>query len=247
MAIRKKYYRLIFGRRGLNMKRINDFVNSIYKDFDGEEKEIKDLKQEMISHLMETVNDLKTNGKSEVEAVDVALKRFGDENLIANGLFGLYKAQRRISKKIFQSSLLFLVFGLIAVFGLILADYSENKYIEGLKNQIFEVTNDKSSLAAIEKEKIQSIFDKSDAGVSYLVLKNKNENAKEFIYGSERNGEILNDASNGWEIEYQLGEKVHYSLLFNLANTLLTIFVVLFVLKIAIDIYHKRHIKLFQN
>jgi flagellar motor switch protein FliG len=229
------------------MKRINDFVNSIYKDFDGQEKEIQELKQEMVSHLKDTVNDLRSNGKSEDEAVDIALKRFGDENLIANGLFGLYKAQRRISKKIFQFSLLFLVFGLIAVFGLITADYFENKNIEALKNQIFEVTDDQSSLPAIKKEKIQLIINEANGEVSYLALKNNNENAQEFIYGSERNGEILKDASTGWEIQYQLEEKYPYSLLFNLANTLLTIFVVLFVIKVAIDIYHKRNIKLFQN
>lgn len=231
----------------MNMNRIYDFVSNIYKDFDGNEKEIQELKEEMISHLLEAVNELKTNGKSENEAIDIALKRFGDEKAIANGLFGLYKAQRYFTKKIFQLSLIFLILGLLAVFGLITADYQENKNMEEFKNEVFKITDQKFTLSSIEKENIESLVNKADMKVSFLALKQSQGNNQEITFGKQQRSEIFKDTSNGWEIQFQFSEKYPYTLLFNATNTLLTIFIVLFAVQTAMKLYHKRNIKLFQK
>ena len=52
------------------MKQIDEFVNSVYQHVGGNKKEIQELKAEMKSHLLEAVHELKTEGKSEQEAIE---------------------------------------------------------------------------------------------------------------------------------------------------------------------------------
>jgi len=78
------------------MKSIEEFVDSLYKGVDGKPKEISDFKEEMKSHLIETVNELKSEGKTEEESLEIAFKRFGDSGVITNGLFKLFHRQRSL-------------------------------------------------------------------------------------------------------------------------------------------------------
>jgi cytochrome c-type biogenesis protein CcmH/NrfF len=59
------------------MKQIEAFVDSVYQNVGGNEKEIQELKAEMKNHLLEAVDELKKEGKSEQEAIDIAIDRFG--------------------------------------------------------------------------------------------------------------------------------------------------------------------------
>ena len=61
------------------MKQIEDFVDSVYHGVGGNEKEIQELKAEMKGHLLEAVHELKKEGKSEQEAINIAIERFGGE------------------------------------------------------------------------------------------------------------------------------------------------------------------------
>ncbi|MEW5553480.1 permease prefix domain 1-containing protein [Peribacillus frigoritolerans] len=55
------------------MKQIEVFVDKVYQGVGGNEKEIKDLKTEMKNHLLEAVYELKKEGKSEQEAIEILL------------------------------------------------------------------------------------------------------------------------------------------------------------------------------
>lgn len=61
------------------MKQIDEYVDSICLNLKGNKKEIQELKAEMKSHLLESVQELKTDGKAESEAVEIAIDRFGKE------------------------------------------------------------------------------------------------------------------------------------------------------------------------
>lgn len=61
------------------MKHIEIYVDSLYHDVGGNKKEIDELKVEMKSHLLEAVHELKSEGKSEQEAIELAIERFGGE------------------------------------------------------------------------------------------------------------------------------------------------------------------------
>ena len=53
------------------MKEIDEFVNNIFNNFDN--KETSDLKEEIQSHLIEAVTELKSEGKTENEAIIMRL------------------------------------------------------------------------------------------------------------------------------------------------------------------------------
>ena len=79
------------------MKKIEEFVNSIYRNVDGNKEEINELKQEgMRTHLLESVHDLKQEGKSEEEAIRIAIENFGEKKQITKGLYEFFNAQKRI-------------------------------------------------------------------------------------------------------------------------------------------------------
>ncbi|MGE7921279.1 permease prefix domain 1-containing protein [Viridibacillus sp. NPDC093762] len=147
------------------MKQIDEFVNSIYANISG--KEAKEMKEEMRTHLVEAVEELKTEGKSEQEAISIAINRFGDEKQITKGLISIFKAQNKIVKNLFRVTLISLIISLGSFIGLFVRDQvainvqlnvqdtlnsvisnsGDKKFTEAEKNQIIsdlkEVTNDK--------------------------------------------------------------------------------------------------------
>ncbi|WP_121614251.1 permease prefix domain 1-containing protein [Mesobacillus foraminis] len=100
------------------MKQIETFVESVYSNTSGSRKEIKELKSEMISHLTEAVHELKLEGKSEKEAIEIAIERFGGELEIQSIISGLFEVQRTFAKKILYVAIAFLLTGIVT-FGLI--------------------------------------------------------------------------------------------------------------------------------
>ena len=119
------------------MKQIDEFVNSIYSDVSG--KEAEELKQEMRSHLLEAVSELKAEGKSEKEAVDIAISRFGDEKQITRGLFNLFKSQNNVIKNLFRTSMLALFFGLIVLIGLIWGENNNQNKLDSINQTVSSV------------------------------------------------------------------------------------------------------------
>lgn len=80
------------------MKQIEVYVDELYKNANGNRKEIQDFKAEMKSHLLEAVHELKAEGKSEDEAVQIAIERFGKETELRSVISELFKTQKVFSK-----------------------------------------------------------------------------------------------------------------------------------------------------
>ncbi|WP_160672935.1 permease prefix domain 1-containing protein [Clostridium sp. C8-1-8] len=60
------------------MKEIDNYINSIYKNADDDFEEIEEIKNDMRQHLIETVEELKREGKGEAESIKIAIERFGE-------------------------------------------------------------------------------------------------------------------------------------------------------------------------
>ncbi|MFP9131320.1 permease prefix domain 1-containing protein [Niallia sp. BSM11] len=90
------------------MKQIDLFVNSIYHNVGGNKKEIQELKAEMRSHLLEAVYELKIQGLSEQEAMEIAIERFGGEKELRAVVSQLFKAQRTFAKWVLYLAIVFL-------------------------------------------------------------------------------------------------------------------------------------------
>ena len=78
----------------IDIKRIDRYLNKVYKR--GNTKKIRDLKYEMKQHLLELVEELKSEGYSESEAIELALHRFGDKNSLKKDLTYFFKYPKRL-------------------------------------------------------------------------------------------------------------------------------------------------------
>ncbi|MCM3743211.1 permease prefix domain 1-containing protein [Sporosarcina luteola] len=90
------------------MKQIEAFVDSVYKNVGGSKKEIlelNELKAEMKSHLLEAVHELKREGKSEQEAIEIAIGRFGGEKVMRSVVDQLSKAQKTFAKWVLYTAI----------------------------------------------------------------------------------------------------------------------------------------------
>ncbi|WP_051560384.1 permease prefix domain 1-containing protein [Clostridium beijerinckii] len=77
------------------MKSIDQFVDSLYKGVDGNLEEISGFKEEMKAHLIETVKELKKEGRTEEESLRIAYERFGEIKIINTGLLNLFHKQKK--------------------------------------------------------------------------------------------------------------------------------------------------------
>ncbi|EPB9414018.1 permease prefix domain 1-containing protein [Clostridium perfringens] len=68
------------------MREIDNYIDSLYKNIDGISKENKEIKENMRTHLIESVEELKLEGFSEKESIKIALERFGEINEIRGEL-----------------------------------------------------------------------------------------------------------------------------------------------------------------
>lgn len=196
------------------MKRIDQFVNSIYAHISG--KEAKELKEEMRSHLLEAVAELKAEGKSEEEAISIALERFGDEKQITRGLFAMFQTQKKFVKGLLLSALAFLVIGILISIGLQMKD---NRYPEtlALMENIVATLDTKDEFTTEDKQALQEMIVRNSRwfdNISYFALiksweQNGNKiSEKLFIHGQEGSGEdeIFRQGTPGkntWYVEWE--------------------------------------------
>lgn len=101
------------------MKKIEAFVDSVYQNVGGNKKEIQELKAEMKSHLLEAVHELKTEGKSEQEAIEIAIERFGGEKEMRSVVGQLFKAQKTFAKWVLYTAIAFLLISTL-IFGIVM-------------------------------------------------------------------------------------------------------------------------------
>lgn len=97
------------------MDKIDKYLNSIYRGVDNSSKETEDLKQEMRSHLMQTVRDLQESGVTEEESIRIAIDRFGEGFQIRSELNQVLKFQKVFARKTLIASLILLGISIILV------------------------------------------------------------------------------------------------------------------------------------
>lgn len=134
------------------MKQINDFIDSVYQKFDGNKNEVKELKTEMKNHLIEAVQELKLEGKSETEAVRIAIERFGGEKEIRTVIGQLFKVQKQFSRWLLYCAIFFLLLSLLT-FGIIMSIEKNNQNERSeINNEIDIILGDVNSVISKEKQ-----------------------------------------------------------------------------------------------
>ena len=144
------------------MKRINNFVDSVYTHVNGNKKEIDELKEEMKSHLIESVHELQKEGKSEDEAIDIAIKRFGERNELQEVLSQVFQKQKIFAKWVLALGIIVLLLG-SSIFGFIWA-YSEQNARENsdISTEIRGMIEGKDTLIEEIKLQIEEVISKAN-------------------------------------------------------------------------------------
>ncbi|MCM3599066.1 permease prefix domain 1-containing protein [Metabacillus idriensis] len=168
------------------MKQIDEFVNSIYENVSG--KEAAEMKEEMRNHLIETVEELKAEGKIEEEAISIAIKRFGDGKQITKGLLSLFKAQNKVVKNLFRLAYVCLIIGLGIFIGLMIRDKmvgDEQIEVQAVLNDVIN-TSYKEFPEDVKSQIISNLKDATNDKLVYFALYKKQEGTPEHINVTEQ-------------------------------------------------------------
>ncbi|UZJ78531.1 permease prefix domain 1-containing protein [Fictibacillus sp. KU28468] len=157
------------------MKQIDDYVNAMYRNADGNKKEINELKEEMKSHLLEAVYDWKAKGKSEKEAIEIALENFGDKKQISKGLSEFFSMQKRFSRFVLLFSLLSLALAVFFFFEPFneIRDFRTEK--EDIMNQALAAVDGSNDLSYQQKREFFDIYREHGHHLNHLAVFNVKE------------------------------------------------------------------------
>ncbi|WP_186673927.1 permease prefix domain 1-containing protein [Sporosarcina sp. BP05] len=239
------------------MKQIEQFVNSIYAHLSG--KEAKELKQEMRSHLLETVEELKAEGKSEQEAVSIALDRFGDEKQITRGLLTMFQSQKKFAKWLLRSAVIFLLVGLVVSVSLFMRDKTYSETLD-LMDNLVQSYQTKGEFTSEDELALQDMVERNSKwfdNISYFAfikdseVDGKKTSEKLFTQGKKGNGEsgtlsqgIIGIDNDNWyvEWEYKTYDYLKYEFLYYI---FFAISGVLFILWGVVRFYNRNRLKAF--
>lgn len=139
------------------MTQIEAFVDSVYQHVGGNKKEIKELKAEMKSHLLEAVYELKEEGKSEQEAVEMAIERFGGEKEMRSVVGQLFKIQKTFAKRILYTGVTLLLISTLILIILIPIEKSNINQSNQVASQILNSLGDTEGIPTQLEIDIQEI------------------------------------------------------------------------------------------
>ncbi|MDF2648573.1 MAG: hypothetical protein K0Q73_4378 [Paenibacillus sp.] len=246
------------------MKQIDRFVDSVYENVGGNNKEIQELKAEMKSHLLEAVHDLKNEGKPEQEAIEIAIDRFGGEQELHSIVLQLFRAQKTFAKWILYIAITFLVLGSTVAGFLFATEVQYKKENHDIATTIFTILQNKEVISDDLKEQIKALVRGTDQISKVEIYKTKDVRSITEDGGiSYFNHEAIPTYqyeravwANEW-IDYyyhfsQYGDEwfvhfksKHFATIFDiLLSASIAIYVVLFTIWATINAYHHKRLNI---
>lgn len=241
------------------MKQIEVFVDSVYQNVGGNKKEVQELKTEMKSHLIEAVHELILDGKTEAEAVEIAIERFGGEKEMRSVVGQLFKVQKTFAKLVLYTAVAFLIISTL-IFSIVMPiEKSKLEQSNQVASQILNNIGDEEIPTQIETD-IQEIVRSSGriTGISIYehekLFSSTNENI-EPIYSFREEGlfNIWNntgfltyngygESNNTWHISIE--SKSYEGTAINLLLVGIVVYWTLFIVWATINAYHHRRLNI---
>ncbi|KIV60985.1 hypothetical protein CN327_14110 [Bacillus cereus] len=244
------------------MKEIDVFIDSVYQNVGGNKKEIQELKAEMKGHLVEAVHELKAEGKTEQEAIEIAINRFGGEKVMRATVSQLFQAQKTFAKWVLYLAITFLVlssivFGLIKVTdkkiakeeSIVLTKTSKilgNKDIisEDMKNEISKLVNDTNYISKVEVYNVKDVEKQAESFTSIFDYKGEvkpNYQYKRTTWGSRwLPVDLIHSGKTeaGWYINLEFKDVRNFMDLLLFVG--IAVYAVLFTIWATINAYHQK-------
>lgn len=156
------------------MKKINLYIDSLYKHMDESSDEVQVLKQEMKDHLIQTVNELKAEGKSEEESIEIAINRFGERTQVEIELKEVFKVQRKFAAAILIVSLVCFLFATACFISYKVVDKNFSLKVPELFQNNVEHKIEKGEV--ISNGEVNQLFVKYKKQFRYVALYKENSN-----------------------------------------------------------------------
>ncbi|MBP1989967.1 permease prefix domain 1-containing protein [Paenibacillus eucommiae] len=148
------------------MKRIDDFLNRLYQDSGLDPREIKDMKEEMRTHLYAYIEEAKQRGLTDNQAIEEAIENFGQEEEIFADRFDdrldtqvsvvKAKSKQMISAIVILSTIILLA---ITAWGVKQLNQHEREvFYNGVSGALF--MNEQPDMDALKKEVDRAIEEK---------------------------------------------------------------------------------------
>ncbi|SES45981.1 permease prefix domain 1-containing protein [Psychrobacillus sp. OK032] len=242
------------------MKQIEAFVDSVYQNVGGNIKEIQELKAEMKSHLLEAVHELKIEGKSEKEATEIAIERFGGEKEMRSVVGQLFKAQKTFAKWVLYTAIAFLLISTL-IFSIVMPiEKSQLDQSNQVASQILNNLGDNEVIPTLIETDIQEVVRSSGriTGISIYdhekLFSSTNENV-EPIYSFREEGlfNIWNntgfltyngygESNNTWHISIESKSYEGTAIILLLVG--IVVYWTLFIIWATINAYHHRRLNI---
>ncbi|MES9774773.1 permease prefix domain 1-containing protein [Priestia megaterium] len=156
------------------MKRIEKFVDSMYLNVEGDQQEINELKAEMTNHLLEAVHELKAQGKTEQQAITIAIKRFGEEKEIRAVIGQLFDIQKVFAKRVLYIAVVCLIVTISSFYFLWEVEESTAQGISDTRSLISYELKDKDVITRDMKRKIEALVEDTNYVSGVTIYKSKN-------------------------------------------------------------------------
>jgi len=156
------------------VKRIEKFVDSMYLNVEGDQQEINELKAEMTNHLLEAVHELKAEGKTEQQAITVAIKRFGEEKEIRAVIGQLFEIQKVFAKRVLYIAIVCLIVTMSSFYFLWKMEESTFQGIDDTRSLISYELKDKDVITRDMKRKIEALVEDTNYISEVTIYKSKN-------------------------------------------------------------------------
>ncbi|MBT2658397.1 hypothetical protein J7E81_24765 [Bacillus sp. ISL-18] len=134
----------------------------------------------MRSHLVEAVEELKANGKTEEEAIRIAIENFGGKTQIVKGLSEFFRVQKKFTNYLLSFVLVFFVFGIITLISSWIE--AEHFYKKGeqfgkveteknaIFNEVFDPLDTTNKINDAEEKQLMDIFKKYPSQLNLLAV-----------------------------------------------------------------------------
>lgn len=144
------------------MKQIDAFVDSVYQHVGGNRNEVQELKVEMKSHLLEAVHELIAQGKSEQQAIELAIERFGGEQEMRSIVSQLFHAQKTFAKWVLYLAIAVLLLTATA-FGVVWSIEEENaRENSDVSTEISDILHNRNQITEEMKLDINRLINGTD-------------------------------------------------------------------------------------
>jgi hypothetical protein len=242
--------------------KVEKYIKSLCKDLYLEPAEISQFKEEIRNHLLDTIEDLRIQGMSEDEAVEAALKRFGEEKQINLELRKVHHFQKKFKNTILIAAIVFLILALIIFISSGLIGQQNSSDWDGLLHDYYSQNNKFRAGEGITNEDIQALFQKHEHVLRFIhITKSESDSLQaEYLYPPNISSEefdvqpylspypVLTENSNTkWEMKFGLKRSFFTpvpEVLFNISLVCFAIYWILFGLWNVMYAYHMNRLNM---